>query len=163
MHTRRFLPQVHSWTHIISVVTLFSVASAVWSVSTLRASSQVVFAHVLSSGTFILPPNAHSVDWVLLNDSPGPQPVRVTVYRISIGAAKTQVGPGTATVIQRSAATHNANGVSATGIFRPGGMYEVVAEVNDLRVLPAVDVWSQGSAQLIPGTHINPKEFFEIR
>ena len=163
MDTKGFFAELSRRIHFIVVATLLTVASVLWSVSILSASSPPAYAHMLSSGTFILPPNAHSVDWVLLNDSPTPQSVRVTVYKVLIGVPKTAVGGAVATTIQPNSATHNANGVSSTGIFRFGMTYEVVVEVNDLRVLPAVDVWSQSSAQLIPGTHINPREFSQIK
>jgi hypothetical protein len=147
---------------IIAGVTLLSGASVLWSVSIVNASPQAPYSHLLSSGTFILPPNAKSVDWVVLNDSPAAQSVRVTIYKVSIGVPKTTTGPVITTTVQPSSATHNANSVSSTGIFHLGGTYEVVVELNDLRMLPAVDVWSN-SAQLIPGTHINAREFSQIR
>jgi hypothetical protein len=163
MDATRYFAGVSRRVHIIVSATLLSGASILWSGSTVVAAPPPPFKHVLSSGTFILPPNAQSVDWVLLNDSPGARSVRVTVYNVLIGVPKTKVGPVVATTVAPSSATHNANSVSSTGIFKPGGMYEVVVELNDLRVLPAVDVWSENFAELIPGTHITPREFSQIK
>ncbi len=120
------------------------------------------FAHSLSSGTFALPTGAHSVDWMVLNDSPTPQQIRVTVYRVLIGAAKTVVAPGALTLtVAPNSATHNANSVGS--VFTLGSTYEVVVETNDMRVLPSVDVWSTNGAIVIPGTHLSPQDFTDVR
>jgi hypothetical protein len=120
------------------------------------------YGHALSSGTFALPTGAKSVDWIVLNDSPNPQQIRVTVYKVLIGTPKTVVPPGpiTSTVAPNSA-THNANSVGS--VFNIGGTYEVVVETNDARVLPSVDVWSTAGAVIIPGTHLSPRDFSEVK
>lgn len=128
------------------------------------AQAPSTYRYVLSSGPFGLPANAHSVDWKALNDSPVSQSVRVTVYNVRIGMAKTPVvppGPRTYT-LQPSFATHNANGVGAGKPFSVGGTYEVVVELNDRRVLPIVEVWSNSANTVIAGTRLSPQDFTEI-
>ena len=163
MDPKRLFAGVNRRTQIIVSATFLSGAGILWSASNLRASSPPTYTHMLSSGTFILPPNTHSVDWEVLNDSPTAQSIRVTVYKVLIGQPKTIVGGSVAVTVQPNSATHDANGVGAGGLFSIGATYEVVVELSDLRVLPAVDVWSQATAQLVPGTHINPKEFSRIK
>lgn len=120
----------------------------------------VVFKYALSSGLFSLPGNAVSVDWAVVNNSPGSEQIRVTVYQGSVGAAKTAVAPGAVTMtLQPGYVTHNANSVGANGPFRHGFYYEVVVEANDRRVLPMVNVWSDTGNTLIPGTLITAGQF----
>ncbi len=109
----------------------------------------------LSSGPFALPPNAASVDWMIVNDSTSSQSVTVTVFRLPIGSAKTAVAPGALTVtIAPNAATHNANSVGTSAPFQVGQYYEVVVEGNSRNLLPSVNVWSTNGATTIPGTLI---------
>lgn len=141
-------------------VVFASVLLGLASLTTAMAASP--FSHVLSSGSFGLPSNAKSVDWMVLNNSPNPQQIRVTVYRVLIGRPKTPVPPGPITAtVPPNTATHNANSVGT--VFSVGGTYEVVVEANDNRVLPSVDVWSTNGAVIIPGTHLSPKDFSEVR
>jgi len=115
----------------------------------------------LSSGLFSLPANAVSVDWAVVNDSPSPQTVRVTVYKIGIGVGpKSPVAPGSLTVtVSPNEATHNANSVGATKPFVPGFYYEVVVEASDPNVLPTVHIWQDLGNTVIPGTRIGPTDF----
>ncbi len=120
---------------------------------------------MLSSGPFALPASAVSVGWKVLNDSPDSQTVRVTVYQVRIGTAKTPMsppGPITRT-LQPYVASHNANGVGVGRPFTAGGTYEVVVEINDKRVLPVVDVWSNSTNTVIAGTHLSPQDFSDIK
>src|SRR5438067_10842863 len=119
MDTKRFYAANQRTRIIVSVAFLVG-GSALWSVSTLKASSPPTYARMLSSGTFILPPNTHSVDWEVLNDSPTAQSIRVTVYKVLIGQPKTTVGGTLATTVQPNSAAHNANGVGAGGLFSIG-------------------------------------------
>lgn len=132
------------------------------SAATSAMAAASTYSHVLSSGTFALPTGAKSVDWMVLNDSPNPQQIRVTVYKVLIGTTKTVVPPGpTTSTVAPNSATHNANSVGT--VFTIGGTYEVVVETNDKRVLPSVDVWSTTGAVIIPGTHLSPADFSEVR
>ncbi len=109
----------------------------------------------LSSGPFALPPNAVSVDWMIVNDATTSQSVTVTVFRLPIGSAKTPVPPGALTLtVASGAATHNANSVGAGAPFQVGQYYEVVVEGNSRNLLPSVNVWSTNGATTIPGTLI---------
>ena len=122
-----------------------------------------MFVFVLSSGLFGLPGNAASVDWAAVNDSPGTQEIRVTVYQCGIGVAKAPVAPGPITMtLQPNFTTHNANGVGPTLPFKHGFFYEVVVETADRRVLPMVNVWSDQGGTLIPGTLITAGDFFHV-
>ncbi len=109
----------------------------------------------LSSGPFALPPNAASVDWMIVNDSTTTQSVTVTVFRLPVGSAKTPVAPGPLTVsLAPNASTHNANSVGTNAPFQVGQYYEVVVEGNSRNLLPSVNVWSTNGATTIPGTLI---------
>ena len=126
------------------------------------AARPACFRHVLTSGLFGLPANAQSVDWMVLNDSPSAQPIRVTVFRAGVGP-KTVVAPGPlALTVNSLASTHNANSVGPTQPFVPGFYYEVVLETNDRRVLPSVHVWQDHGNTVIPGTLISPGTFLEV-
>jgi hypothetical protein len=39
---------------------------------------------------------------------------------------------------------------------------EVVVEVNDLRMLPTVEMWSSGTTNVLAGTRIGPGEFVRL-
>jgi hypothetical protein len=126
------------------------------------AAAPVCFRHVLTSGLFGLPANAQSVDWMVLNDSPGAEAIRVTVFRAGVGP-KTDVAPGPLTLTVNSmASTHNANSVGPGQPFVHGFYYEVVLETNDRRVLPSVHVWQDRANTVIPGTLISPATFVEV-
>jgi hypothetical protein len=116
----------------------------------------------LSSGVFGLPAGAQSVDWILVNDSPSSQSVKVTVYQINIGSPKTVLAPGTLTVnVGAGASTHNANSVGS--VFQVGGHYEVVVETAHANVLPSVNIWSNNGGTVIAGTLIPPGVWVELR
>ena len=126
------------------------------------ATAAIPYSHAFSSGAFALPPGSKSVDWMVVNDSPTPQQIRVTVYMVLIGRPKTVLTPGPiTTTVQPNTASHNANSVGS--VFNIGGTYEVVVEANDDRVLPSVDVWSTNGAVIIPGTHLSPRDFTDVR
>jgi hypothetical protein len=57
--------------------------------------------------------------------------------------------------------SHNAN---AIGIDKPftGLPMEVVVEVNDHRMLPAVGIWSDSGGTVIAGTRIGPNQFVRL-
>jgi len=118
-----------------------------------------MFAITLSSGPFLVAPNAQSVDWVLINDSAAPQPFRVSVYKWGVGVAKVLLGPGAITdTLPAGMAFHNANSVPS--LFVPGFYYEVVVETNSPHVLPNVNQWSShGGTDFIPGTLIPAAAF----
>ncbi len=116
------------------------------------------YKYVLSSGLFLLPGAAQSVDWAVLNNSPNTQSVRVTVYKCNIGTPKTAISPGPLQfAVNPGVTTHNANSVGNT--FQHGFSYEVVVETDSLEVLPTVTVWQDNNATVIPGTTILPANF----
>ena len=132
---------------------------------TKKASPRVAtrFRYKLSSGLFLLPQNAASVDWAVVNDSRQPQTIRVTVYKGGVGVAKTETPPGPLTVtINPDFVTHNANSVGPGQPFQMGFYYEVVVECNDRSLLPTVCVWQDHGATVIPGTTIGPGDFVPI-
>lgn len=122
------------------------------------------YKHVLSSGLFLVPENAQSLDWVVVNNSPKTQTFRVTVYRGNIGALKTAVLPGSLEfTLEPGFTMHNPNSVCTGCPFEMGFYYEVVVETNNLKVMPTVTVWSDLGAAVIPGTTILPGNFVEIQ
>lgn len=121
------------------------------------------FRYKLSSGLFLLPQNAASVDWALVNDSKQPQAFRVTVYQGGIGTPKTAPPPGPLSqTIAPDCVFHNANSVGPGKPFQMGFYYEVVLESNDRALLPTVTVWQDHGATVIPGTTIVPGDFVLI-
>jgi len=119
------------------------------------------FDETLTSGLFLIAPNAHSVDWAILNNSSDTQTFRVTVYqypsglpRIMVDQSQGTVGPGEV--------FHNANAVGT--VFTAGFYTEVVVEVNSPNVQPIVEQWSQAAAvDFIPGTLIASGDFVGIK
>jgi len=121
------------------------------------------FRYKLSSGLFLLPQNAASVDWALVNDSKQPQAFRVTVYQGGVAMAKTETPPGPLTqTLDPNFVTHNANSVGPGQPFQMGFYYEMVLESNDRALLPTVNVWMDMGATVIPGTTIVPGDFVLI-
>ncbi len=129
---------------------------------TTTATAEPAYKYVLSSGLFLLPGAAQSVDWAVVNNSKNIQTFLVTVYKCGIGELKTAVSPGTLDfTLDPGFTTHNANSVGT--IFQLGFYYEVVVETNSLEVLPTVTVWQDHSGTLIPGTTILPGNFVVIK
>jgi hypothetical protein len=119
------------------------------------------YEYHLSTGVFGLPADAKSVDWMIINDTPNRQSVRVTAFKAPVGAAKSQLAPGPVdAVLAPWSSTHNANSVGT--VFPPGMPIEIVVETNDRRVLPTVEVWQDFGATVIAGTRIGPNGFVEI-
>lgn len=144
-------------------MTLKTIAALILAAGT-ASSHTAQSTYVLSSGPFGLPGNARSVDWQVVNNSPDSQIVSVTVYQLRGPTMnKTPVAPGRLTfVVHPQRSRHNANSVGTGRPFQVGGIYEVVVELNDKRVLPSVDVWSTTTAVIIPGTHLSPQDFSDI-
>jgi hypothetical protein len=113
---------------------------------------------------FGLPSNASVVDWVVLNNSTIDQTLRVTLYLAEFNARKAPVdppGPMTITV-EPGVTTGRAFSVGVNGELRVGRYYELVAEMDDARLLPSVQVWDTQGATVIPGTLIPPGAFVEL-
>jgi hypothetical protein len=120
------------------------------------------FKYTLSSGLFSLPQTAKSVDWAIINSANTVQKFRVTIYRSGTGE-KSIVDPGPISKsIGPSHYFHNANSVGYKKPFSVGFDYEVVIELNSLKVLPSVEVWSNHGNAVIPGTLIGPTQFVDI-
>jgi hypothetical protein len=131
---------------------------------TTTATANPAYRHVMSSGLFLLPGDAQSMDWAVINNSKTDQTFRVTIYKGNLGALKTAVAPGSLEFTLKPGFTsHNANSVGAPPLpFQIGFYYEVVVETNSLDVLPTVTVWKDRAARMIPGTTILPGNFVEI-
>jgi hypothetical protein len=120
------------------------------------------YEYTLSCGVFGLPPGATSVDWMLLNNSDSEQHFRVVVYNVGVGIVKAPAPPGAVeSTLAPQTLTHNANSVGQGKPFS-GSPIEVVVEVNDRRMLPAVEVWSDTGGTVIPGTRIGPDQFVPL-
>jgi hypothetical protein len=120
------------------------------------------YRYTLSSGLFSLPHGARSVDWAIVNNSISTQKFRVTVYRTGT-SEKVPLAPGPITnTLEPLHSSHNANGVGSQKPFTIGRDFEVVLEVNSLRVLPSVEVWIDRGNTVIPGTLIGPGQFVDI-
>lgn len=120
------------------------------------------FEYTLTSGIFGLPGGAQTIDWMLLNDSDVDQPYRVTAYNCPSGMLKQAAPPGPLEgTLSPNFSTHNANGI---GIDKPftGVPVEFVVEVNDHRMLPAVEIWSDSGGTVIAGTRIGPGQFVRL-
>jgi hypothetical protein len=118
----------------------------------------------VSSGLFGLPPNAKSVDWMVVNDSATKQDFRVTVFHCSIGSAKTPLPPGPSEFsLAPNVTTHNANAVGPGESFQVGMLYEVVIDSNNRHLLPAVNVWSDQAGTIIAGTEISAGGFVRLK
>ena len=120
------------------------------------------YRYTLSSGLFSLPQGAASVDWAIVNNSPSTQQFRVTVYQFDT-SGKVPVVPGPITnTVEPLHSFHNANSVGSQRPFTIGRDFEVVLEVNSLKVLPSVEVWIDHGNTVIPGTLIGPGQFMDI-
>jgi hypothetical protein len=88
----------------------------------------------------------------------------VTVYRHPIGLPRVEVVPGPiALTLAPTDATHNANSVGSGQPFEPGFYYEVIVELDSLRVLPLVQVWQDAAGTVIPGTAIPAGSWVKLR
>jgi hypothetical protein len=109
-----------------------------------------------TTGPFLLPKNAGSLDWILLNNDTTVQKACVTVYKCPVNAVKTPVAPGPLVlVIDPKKAYHNAN------TYTVGFPYEIVLECNSQLLFPYVSVWPANFGEIIPGTGINSGVFLK--
>jgi hypothetical protein len=116
----------------------------------------ILYAYRYTTGPFLLPENAHSLDWSVLNNDLKPQKVRVTVYRCPVGAQKYAVPPGPLEVtINPGWCTHNANS------YTVGFAYEVQVECNSKLIFPEVTAWPGSMGYVIPGTAIRSADFIQ--
>ena len=122
------------------------------------------YRHGFSSGVFGLPSNARVVDWVVVNNSTIDQTLRVTLYQADFNARKVPVdppGPLTLT-LEPGVTSGRAYSVGVNAELKIGRYYELVAEMDDARLLPSVQVWDTEGATVIPGTLIPPGAFVEL-
>jgi hypothetical protein len=118
------------------------------------SASAQTFSMTMSSGPFMVPSFAKSVDWALVNNSKFTRTVRVTVYQHLIGFPRTAVVPGPLTyTVAPNETIHNANSVGPGQPFSEGGLYEVQVETNSARVHPLVTIWDN-FGNVIPGTSV---------
>lgn len=95
------------------------------------------YRSTLSSGLFSLPHGAESVDWAIVNNSTSVQQFRITEYQFDV-SKKVPVEPGPITnTVKPLHVFHNANSVGSQKPFTNGRDYEVVLEINSLKVLPS--------------------------
>jgi hypothetical protein len=121
------------------------------------------FEYTLTTGVFGTPGGAQVIDWMLLNDSDVDQAYRVTAYNCEVGVPKQAAPPGPLEgTLSPSVATHNGNEIGVNAPFRRGIPVEVVVEVNDYRMLPTVEIWSDLGATIIAGTRIGPGQFVRL-
>ena len=110
-----------------------------------------------TTGPFLLPQNAGSLDWGLLNNDTAQQTARVTVFKCPVGAVKTPAAPGALLVtLDPGKTTHNANK------YTEGFYYEVVVECNSNLLFPYVSIWPAQLGVIIPGTGINSGTFLRL-
>ncbi len=115
------------------------------------------YSYRYTTGPFLLPQNAGSLDWGLLNNDTVQQTARVTVFKCPVGAVKTPAAPGALIVtLDPGKASHNANKYSE------GFFYEVVVESNSNLVFPYVSVWPAQLGVVLPGTGINSGNFIRL-
>lgn len=118
------------------------------------------FDQKLTSGLFLISPQAVSVDWAMLNQSDEDQTIKVTVYQYPIGLPRIQVDQLTWT-ISPGTAIHNANSVGT--VYTKGFYTEVVVERKSPNVFPSVTQWSSMGGDFIPGTLIPSGDFVGIK
>jgi hypothetical protein len=122
------------------------------------------FRLTLSTGAFGVPGDAQTMDWVFLNDAPDTQVVQITLWRLNTDAPKAQLPPGTLTLrVPPGQVVHHPTMVGPGGAFPPGYYFEVVISLNDRRVLPSVEIWSDRLTHTYPGARIGPRDFIELR
>jgi hypothetical protein len=110
-----------------------------------------------TTGPFLLPEGAASLDWIILNNDVTVQRVRVIVFRCSVAASKTPEPPGPIEVtLDPGETSHNANS------YPVGFAYEVQVECNSQLVFPYVSVWPGNFGEIIPGTGINSASFIRV-
>ena len=120
----------------------------------LPAAAAKKYAHRYTTGPFQLPPNAGSLDWVLLNNDVTPQQARVTVFRCGIGVVKVALPPGPLVVtVQPGVTTHNAN------TYPAGFIYEVQVECESQLLFPYAVVWPGNLGVIVPGTQTSAGTF----
>lgn len=133
------------------------------------AEEEVEFEETWTSGPFAIAPEAHDVDWAILNNSKDSQEVRVTVYQCPIGSQKV-IKQDYVYSIDAGTAIHNANLVCSSCVYTFGFLTEVVVGVNDENVHPMVVQWRDyeppdeepGGPYYIPGTLIPSGDFVKI-
>jgi len=122
--------------------------------ATLGPAPKIPYKYRYTTGLFLLPHNAGSLDWAIVNDDVTAQAVRVTVYSCPVGAPKHALPPGPLVVtVPSDQATHNAN------TYPNSGYFEVVVECNSQLVFPYVSIWPANFGEVIPGCGINAGTF----
>jgi hypothetical protein len=107
-----------------------------------------------TTGPFLLPKGAGSLDWTVLNNDSTVQRVRVTVFKCPVTSPKTPVPPGALEItLGPGESSHNAN------TYTVGFAYEITVECNSKLIFPYVSVWPGNFGEVIPGTGINSADF----
>jgi hypothetical protein len=116
------------------------------------------YKYTYTTGPFLLPENAASLDWAVLNNDSGNQTIRVTVFKCNIASPKTVDVPGIPleVTIGPGETTHNAN------TYPIGYYYEIQVETNSQLVFPYVSVWPGMLGEVIPGTGISSGSFIRL-
>jgi len=112
------------------------------------------FKYVYTTGPFQLPADSGSLDWVVLNNDPIAQTIRVTVFKCGLNTPKTALPPGSLELtVDAGATTHNAN------TYPQGFIYEIQVESNSRLVFPYMSVWPGNFGVTIPGASISAASF----
>jgi len=119
---------------------------------------QATYLYRYTTGPFFFPMDGVALDWVLLNNEPAPQAVRMVIYSCPIGAAKTVAPPGPVELtVPGFSCFHNANS------YTVGFAYEVQVECNSRLVFPYVSVWKgHSAATTMPGVGFNSSDFIRM-
>lgn len=105
-------------------------------------------ASTFTTGPFAQPFDGATIDWEVLNNDVERQQVRVSVFRLGLGAPKQSIpGPLTLTV-DPGQKTHDANH------YTTEYTYEVEVQINSPLVFPSVCVWKPDSNEAASGTLI---------
>ena len=136
-----------------------TIFALIWSMS---AFAQADYPVKMTSGPFVVIADADSVDWMITSNDSEPVDVKVTIYQLNIGSAKTTCCvSGLELTLFPGETTHNANGVGT--VFTAGAHYEVVIESTSELVHPIVVQWSNASSYYaIPETLIPAGDFLII-
>lgn len=132
--------------------------------TSMPVSAELPYTTEVTSGPFLIAPQAASVDWVVVNNDGEPADIRITVYKLVLGGGPKSLTPAgrVSVTLNPGEITHNANSVGST--FLLGHYYEVVVESTSDNVHPNVNQWSTfGSSGFIPGTLIPAGDFVEIK
>jgi len=110
----------------------------------------------MTSGPFLVSPEAATVDWVVVNNDTNPVDIHVTIYRLNLSATKVVYGPESTFTVDPDGTYHNANNLP-TGYY-----YEIVIDSSSGNILPAVSQWSCSSGSCYTPETLIPSGVFIV-